>query len=279
MFRYSILVVVAYSLPVAQFNGLTGNNNGVLATACKQITPLTEYQDAQEAQSMIQQLCTDPKILQLMKQFNWKQMQLVGELHPQRDSKILGVNRNNGQSIKLRLRNKTGAGWRTWDDIYDTWLHELTHNSVSAHAGDFDAFRKKLELLYFGQSAQDTTFTNGRKSNGNRNKLPTTNSNTPIIAKKPDLGLNTGTPLYENLTPTQTTQATETGTQTTDSKSNSATDSKSNSNNYKSNGVPVSVPATDKPKDEKAPEDTQQLDHDVPHPVSNVVSLEDMNID
>jgi hypothetical protein len=149
-------------LPFAAVFAMPQQGAALSGTACANIYPLTEYEDSQVAYDMLYRLCTDPTIKSIMQKYNWKQVQL-GELHPQRNSEILGVNTNNGESINVRLRSKISVGYRGWDDIYDTWLHELTHNRINGHSGDFDAFRKTMELEYFGNSAARTFFTNGRR--------------------------------------------------------------------------------------------------------------------
>jgi hypothetical protein len=132
-------------------------------SACVNVHPLAEYEDSQVAYDMLYRLCTDPTIISIMQKYNWKAVNNIGELHPQRNSDILGVNTNNGESINVRLRSKTTIAYRSWDEIYDTWLHELTHNRVNGHLDDFDGFRKTMEIDYFGSAAARTSFVNGRR--------------------------------------------------------------------------------------------------------------------
>jgi hypothetical protein len=131
----------------------------------------------------MRQLCTDPKILGLAKQYNWRTLQFLGELHPVKEMRIKGVNRNNGDNIRIRLRDKSKPDeFRDIDDIKETWLHELTHNRVSGHLSNFDKFRKVLEDAYYGAN-DSTTFKAGVKQG---------NSSTSKISSVSNSGSNNG---------------------------------------------------------------------------------------
>jgi hypothetical protein len=97
-------------------------------------------------------------------QYNWRKLKFVGELDPIEEADIKGINRNNGDHIRIRLRDKFDPEeFRSMDDIMETWLHELTHNKLRGHRSDFDSFRKVLEIAYYGEEALSTQFIGGKK--------------------------------------------------------------------------------------------------------------------
>jgi hypothetical protein len=60
-------------------------------------------------------------------------------LHTTHDGKTLGLNKNAGQEILLRLRTDTLDGWRDYKDVRATLLHELVHNVFGDHDKNFFA--------------------------------------------------------------------------------------------------------------------------------------------
>lgn len=145
------------------------------------ITPLNEFNDSQIAYQIMQQLCVDPKIVQLVQQYNLTGVGSVGELHPKKGkfSKALGVNIKKGQEIKIRLRSHDLTGWRTMDEIMDTWQHELTHNQYHRHYKPFSDLRKKLADGYYnnGDLSPISIY-----SNPNLKRTSRTVSRNPFIA-------------------------------------------------------------------------------------------------
>ena len=59
--------------------------------------------------------------------------------------KTLGLNRNQGEVIELRLRTDSGDGYRDYKGIRRTLCHELTHNVWQDHDRRFWDMCKALE--------------------------------------------------------------------------------------------------------------------------------------
>lgn len=67
--------------------------------------------------------------------------QLGGKIPPI----TLGLNKNKGQEILLRLRTDDLQGWRGYEDVLDVLLHELTHNVHSEHDDKFHKLNRELQ--------------------------------------------------------------------------------------------------------------------------------------
>lgn len=57
--------------------------------------------------------------------------------HTTRESRTLGLNRNKGEVIELRLRTDAGDGYRDYKTIRNTLCHELAHNVWGEHDRNF----------------------------------------------------------------------------------------------------------------------------------------------
>ena len=57
---------------------------------------------------------------------------------------LLGLNVNGGQEIKLRLRTDDLLGFRNYNKIRDTLVHELTHNVWGDHDNKFKELNSRL---------------------------------------------------------------------------------------------------------------------------------------
>ena len=60
----------------------------------------------------------------------------------------MGLNKNAGQEILLRLRTDDGSGLRPYHSVIPVLLHELTHNVWSEHDNRFKALCSQLEREY-----------------------------------------------------------------------------------------------------------------------------------
>lgn len=65
--------------------------------------------------------------------------------HTTHESRTLGLNRNKGEVIELRLRTDAGDGYRDYKTIRRTLCHELAHNVYGEHDGDFWALCRRIE--------------------------------------------------------------------------------------------------------------------------------------
>jgi hypothetical protein len=160
MLFMAYFVAIASAFPIESIDNNSDDNSNL----CLSMKPLKEYDNYQKAEELLIKLCTDPKVLEFSKKYNWRKLMFVGELHPIKEGDIKGINRNNGDNIKIRLRDKFETDeFRPMDDILETWLHELTHNNVRGHLSNFDSFRKVLEIAYYGPEASSTQFMGGKK--------------------------------------------------------------------------------------------------------------------
>jgi len=57
--------------------------------------------------------------------------------HTTHESRTLGLNRNKGEVIELRLRTDAYDGYRDYNTIRKTLCHELAHNVFGDHDRDF----------------------------------------------------------------------------------------------------------------------------------------------
>ena len=122
------------------------------------VLSLQSYQNNQSiptcerAHQLLIKLATDPAILQIMKTRHWN-VGVLSELPPLgkvgvSPACLLGLNKNNGQEICLRIRTDDLKGFRRYDVIIDTLLHELTHNVYSDHDNNFKMLNSELKKEY-----------------------------------------------------------------------------------------------------------------------------------
>ena len=96
---------------------------------------------ASAALRMLHRLARDPGILGVMRKHRWR-VPLLAEMPPEgkvgvSESCVLGYNVNAGQEIHLRLRTDDLRGFRRYQRVRETLVHELTHNVWSAHDANF----------------------------------------------------------------------------------------------------------------------------------------------
>jgi len=65
--------------------------------------------------------------------------------HTTHESRTLGLNRNKGEVIELRLRTDAYDGYRDYRTIRKTLCHELAHCVHSEHDRDFWELTKQIE--------------------------------------------------------------------------------------------------------------------------------------
>ncbi|KNG50357.1 zinc metalloproteinase [Stemphylium lycopersici] len=66
-------------------------------------------------------------------------------MHTTQDSRTLGLNRNRGEVIELRLRTDAYDGYRDYKTIRNTLCHELAHNVWGPHDRNFWNLCKQIE--------------------------------------------------------------------------------------------------------------------------------------
>lgn len=81
--------------------------------------------------------------------------------HTTHESRTLGLNRNRGEVIELRLRTDAYDGYRDYKTIRKTLCHELAHNVHGPHNRDFWELCKEIE-----QEVERGDWTSGGRSVG-----------------------------------------------------------------------------------------------------------------
>ncbi|KAJ4289563.1 hypothetical protein N0V90_010892 [Kalmusia sp. IMI 367209] len=84
-------------------------------------------------------------------------------MHTTHESRTLGLNRNQGEVIELRLRTDAYDGYRDYKTIRKTLCHELAHNVWGPHDRNFWELCKQIE-----REVERDDWTRGGKSVGNQ---------------------------------------------------------------------------------------------------------------
>ncbi|XP_038901675.1 uncharacterized protein LOC120088443 [Benincasa hispida] len=103
---------------------------------------------ASEALKRMHMLAADPGIIAIMNKHRWR-VGIMTEMAPVgyvgvSPKCILGFNKNHGEEISLRLRTDDLKGFRKYESIKKTLLHELAHMIYSEHDANFHALDKQL---------------------------------------------------------------------------------------------------------------------------------------
>ncbi|KAK4577142.1 hypothetical protein RGQ29_027590 [Quercus rubra] len=103
---------------------------------------------ASEALKIMHMLAADPGIVAIMNKHHWcvgimTEMAPIGYVGISPKC-ILGFNKNHGEEISLRLRTDDLKGFRKYESIKKTLLHELAHMVHSEHDANFYGLDKQL---------------------------------------------------------------------------------------------------------------------------------------
>jgi len=109
-----------------------------------QVRPLNNLPRPEKSQMLLMRLKNDPGIKRTMAKHKFS-VALLTEMEPlsntqsnhEGTSRILGLNRNKGEVIELRLRTDAYDGYRDYKVIRKTLCHELAHNVHSDHDRNF----------------------------------------------------------------------------------------------------------------------------------------------
>lgn len=109
-----------------------------------QVKPLQGLPHPEKSQKILMRLKEDPGIRAAMKKHQFT-VSLLTEMEPlshtqtthEGTSRILGLNRNQGEVIELRLRTDAHDGYRDYKTIRKTLCHELAHNVHGPHDRQF----------------------------------------------------------------------------------------------------------------------------------------------
>ncbi|CEM15494.1 unnamed protein product [Vitrella brassicaformis CCMP3155] len=117
-----------------------------------EVLPQLSHPPQSEALRLLQRLATDPGIVSIMREYQWT-VGVLCEMPPEGKVGedpvcILGLNEGRGQKIHLRLRTDDLKGFRKYEVILNTLLHELTHNRIGPHNRDFYNLMSELRAHY-----------------------------------------------------------------------------------------------------------------------------------
>lgn len=112
------------------------------------IEPLKYLPNPEKSRRYLERLASDPGIKASMRKHKFS-VGLLTEMNPAEhtthESKTLGLNRNAGEVIELRLRTDSYDGYRDYKVIRKTLCHELSHNVHSEHDRNFWDLTKQIE--------------------------------------------------------------------------------------------------------------------------------------
>jgi hypothetical protein len=113
------------------------------------VETLPNLPNQDQARDILTTLANDPGILACMNLHKWKVGSLA-ELFPEGKVGesavcVMGLNKNKGQQILLRIRTDDLHGFRKILHIRKVLYHELAHNVHSAHDGDFFQLNRVVE--------------------------------------------------------------------------------------------------------------------------------------
>jgi hypothetical protein len=108
------------------------------------VEPLAYLPNPERSRQFLERLKADPGIVAVMRKREFA-VGLLTEMDPlsntesshEGTTRLLGLNRNKGQVIELRLRTDAYDGYRDYKTIRKTLCHELTHNVHSDHDRKF----------------------------------------------------------------------------------------------------------------------------------------------
>ncbi|KAF2840286.1 WLM-domain-containing protein [Patellaria atrata CBS 101060] len=112
------------------------------------LRPLPYLPDPSRSLALLSRLRSDPGIKATMRRHKFS-VPLLTEMdpaaHTTHASRTLGLNRNRGEVIELRLRTDAGDGYRDYKTIRRTLCHELAHNVWGEHDGRFWELCRRIE--------------------------------------------------------------------------------------------------------------------------------------
>ncbi|XP_072973376.1 uncharacterized protein [Typha angustifolia] len=123
-----------------------------------------------EALKRMHMLACDPGIIAIMNKHRWR-VGIMTEMAPVgyvgiSPKCVLGFNKNQGEEISLRLRTDDLKGFRKYESIKKTLLHELAHMVYSEHDANFFALNNQLNEEAF---TLDWTKSRSHTLNGRKN--------------------------------------------------------------------------------------------------------------
>ena len=133
------------------------------------LRPLPYLPNPDRSLQFLARLSADPGIRAAMTKWKFS-VGLLTEMdpamHTTQESRTLGLNRNAGEVIELRLRTDAGDGYRDYNTIRKTLCHELAHNVWGPHDKNFWKLCREIEAVV------DRNGGGGRSLDGGRSYVP-----------------------------------------------------------------------------------------------------------
>jgi hypothetical protein len=120
---------------------LSGAGAGAEEYGFGDIRELKGLPDEEKAREVLRRIASDPGVLAVMRARRWR-VPILSEMYPDGSVGVdpvcvLGLNKNMGQEICLRIRTDDLRGFRKYGIVLATVYHELAHNAISEHTGAF----------------------------------------------------------------------------------------------------------------------------------------------
>lgn len=109
------------------------------------VRPLAHLSRPERSLAFLERLKADPGIRAAMRKHKFS-VALLTEMDPAENTshsadggttRLLGLNRNKGEVVELRLRTDARDGYRAYGSVRDTLCHELAHNVHGPHDSNF----------------------------------------------------------------------------------------------------------------------------------------------
>lgn len=118
----------------------------------EKVVPLDWLPQKEKALELLTRLTKDRGVIAVLQKYKWR-IGILTELDPASNTnsdhegteRLLGLNRNKGQVIELRLRTDDYDGWRNYFNVRKVLCHELAHNVYSDHDDQFWRLCRLLE--------------------------------------------------------------------------------------------------------------------------------------
>ncbi|RAH61226.1 zinc metallo proteinase [Aspergillus piperis CBS 112811] len=133
---------------VSKIHTLSNSANGSGSYTFHRCVPLSHLPNPSKSLTFLERLRDDPGIKSAMQKHKFS-VPLLTEMDPAEhttsESRTLGLNRNKGEVIELRLRTDAYDGYRDYRTIRKTLCHELAHCVFSEHDRDFWDLTSQIE--------------------------------------------------------------------------------------------------------------------------------------
>ena len=113
------------------------------------VEALPEFDDREVAENMLWELANNPGVQKVMEKHRWK-VPVLKEMYPEgkvgiSEVCLMGLNKNKGQEILLRIRTDDLRGFRKIESVFNVLYHELAHNEISPHNDAFKALNSQIK--------------------------------------------------------------------------------------------------------------------------------------